>query len=123
MTKPTDNQEINQMLSVILESLKEKKAQDLVSIDFKSLNLSLCDYFVIAHATSTTQVHAMAHHIQDQMKEKLGMRPAFVEGMENAEWIILDYLDIVIHLFLEDSRKFYDLESLWADAALEHHYD
>ncbi len=123
MSKPSDNQEINQLHSIILESLKEKKAEDLLSIDFKVLKHSLCDYFIIAHGNSSTQVHAMAENVLEKVKKGLGLNATYKEGFENSEWIILDYLDIVVHLFKEDSRRYYDLESLWADANLAHYQD
>lgn len=92
----------------------EKKATDLLILDLRKLT-SVCDYFVVASADSEPQIKAVVSHIRDQLAQE-GQRPWHTEGMENKHWIVLDYVDVVVHVFREDTRKTYSLERLWADA-------
>ena len=92
----------------------DKKALDIVTIDMRKMS-SVCDYFVIASGTSTTHVSAIADTIEKKMKDE-GQRLWHIEGAREASWILLDFSDVVAHVFLEQTRKFYDLERLWADA-------
>ena len=122
MKKKTEQNE-DLLLDVIIESIKNKKGKEIVSIDLTKIENSVCDYFVICHADSTTQVGAIADEIRDKSKEHLGISAHHVEGMENSHWVLLDYLDIVVHVFLGEFRRFYHLEELWADGVLVKHDD
>lgn len=101
----------------------EKKAQNVVSLDLRNIESSICDHFVICHADSTTQVAAIADNVLVKMNEKLGLKVLRMQGLENDFWIILDYGDIVVHIFLAEYREFYRLEDLWADAKRKVHKD
>jgi ribosome-associated protein len=101
---------------VALQAAGEKKALDPVVLDLREL-ASFTDYFVIASGTNVRQVQAIADGIQEQLRKQLGARPARVEGYNSAEWVLLDYGDFIFHVFEEKSRRFYDLERLWRDAA------
>lgn len=103
-------------LRVIADAILDKKGQDVVSIDLRPIGSSIADYFVICNATSTTAVSAIADNIIKEAREQLGMKPIRTQGMENNFWIIIDYGDIVAHIFLTEYRQFYRLEDLWADA-------
>jgi ribosome-associated protein len=92
----------------------ERKALDVVSLDLRGIN-SATDYFVLASGASDVQVKAVAGHIVDEMKKE-GQRPDHVEGMEGGRWVLLDYIDFVVHVFHPEARDFYQLESLWGDA-------
>lgn len=94
----------------------EKKAKEVISLDLKKIGTSISDYFVICNADSTTQVVAISDYVEEMMEEKCGRSVLRKQGRENAFWIILDYVDIVIHIFKTDQRAFYRLEDLWADA-------
>ena len=98
----------------IAGAASDKKALDIVIIKMKKMS-SVCDYFVIASGASTTQVRAIADHIQEKLAEVLQKR-WHIEGEREASWILLDYGDVVAHIFLEDTRRFYDLERLWGKA-------
>ena len=100
----------------IAKAASDKKALDIVTINLKKMS-SICDFFVIASGTSTTQVRAIAEHIARKLKEK-GQRLWHIEGEREALWILMDYSDVVAHVFLEETRSFYDLERLWGDARL-----
>ncbi|WP_076791892.1 ribosome silencing factor [Chlorobium sp. KB01] len=92
----------------------EKKCEDVKILDLRGLT-SITDFFVIVTADSERKAKAAAEHIVDELKED-DERPMHVEGMDSMHWILLDYVDVVVHIFMEDERRFYDLESLWSDA-------
>jgi ribosome-associated protein len=104
------------LLEAISEALIEKKAKNPVILNFKATGHSLCDAFVIAHGNSRTQSEAMADEVIQRVKKQTGLNPWHKEGFENAEWILIDYIDIVVHIFQDAQRKFFNLEQLWADA-------
>ncbi len=110
----SDNTE--QVLSTIVETMLNCKAKDVISLDLRDIHTAVTDYFVICHAQSKTQVTAIADHIVEDLRNGLRVKPYHIEGFENAEWILIDYVDIVVHIFIEPKREFYQLESLWADA-------
>lgn len=101
---------------LIIEAIREKKGKEIVTINFKGTDNALTDYFVICHGTSTAQVEAIADNIPDYVRKKAGIKPWHSEGLQNAEWVLLDYIDVVVHVFLDTSRSFYKIENLWADA-------
>ena len=101
---------------VALRAASDKKALDPVVLDLREV-ASFTDYFVIVSATNVRQVQAIADEIQEQLRKESGARPARVEGYRSAEWVLLDYGDFIFHVFEEKSRRFYDLERLWRDAA------
>jgi ribosome-associated protein len=103
----------------IASAASDKKALDIVTINMKKVS-SVCDYFVIASGASTTQVRAIADNISRKLKEK-GARLWHLEGEREALWILLDFGDVVAHIFLEETRRFYDLEHLWGDAPQARH--
>ena len=104
------------VLKVITDAMLEKKGQQVVSLDLSSIGTAISDYFVVCNADSTTAVAAIADNIIVRMEEKCGRKVLRMQGLENDFWIILDYGDIVVHVFLTKYREFYRLEDLWADA-------
>lgn len=98
----------------IVQVMDSKKAKDIRLIKIEGIS-SLGDYFVVASASNTTQVKAIADEVEDEMT-KLGLEPNRVEGRQSAQWILMDYYDVMVHVFLEESRNFYNLERLWCDA-------
>ncbi|MBP6978080.1 MAG: ribosome silencing factor [Bacteroidales bacterium] len=100
----------------IVEGIQQRKGKNIVRLDFFGLHNAFCRFFIICHGNSRTQVEAIADSVDEQVKKSLGMDPWHSEGYENAEWILLDYVDVVVHVFQEKTRKFYRLEELWADA-------
>lgn len=115
-SKKTDN--TAELLSVVVDAMQEKKAQNIVSLNLSELKNSICKYFVICNAASHTQVAAISDNIEDKVLENLNEKVWRRNGIENALWIILDYGDVVIHIFQTEQRNFYKLEELWADAEL-----
>ncbi len=116
-----DTKEINiqDKLKIILEAIKEKKGKQIVSINLKKVNNSISDYFVICHGESTTQVDAIADSVQDKLKKESNIRAHHIEGTNNSEWVLIDYFDILVHIFLEEKRSFFNLEDLWSDGEIE----
>ena len=104
------------VIKVITDAMLEKKGQQVVSLDLSSIGTAISDYFVVCNADSTTAVAAIADNIIVRMEEKCGRKVLRMQGLENDFWIILDYGDIVVHVFLTQYREFYRLEDLWADA-------
>ena len=99
----------------------EKKATDVILMDLRTIT-SMTDFFVLCSADSDTQVKAIADHIKEKMKEK-NLRPWHIEGYEQLRWVLLDYIDVVIHIFQKEVREFYNLEGLWGDAKTEIIFD
>ena len=106
----------NKILEVITDAMLEKKAKNVVSLDLRPVGTAITDYFVVCNADSTTAVAAIADNILGRMQEKLGKKVLRMQGLENDFWIILDYGDAVVHVFLTEYRDFYRLEDLWADS-------
>ena len=98
----------------IVQVMYSKKAKDIRLIKIEGIS-SLGDYFVVASASNTTQVKAIADEVEDEMT-KLGLEPNRVEGRQSAQWILMDYYDVMVHVFLDEARSFYNLERLWSDA-------
>lgn len=103
----------------IVGCIQEKKGQGIVSINLSKTDNSVCEFFIITHADSGTQVKAIAKHIEGSLKERHQIRAMHAEGYENAQWVLLDYNSIVVHVFLDNIRDYYKLEELWADAEIE----
>ena len=101
---------------VIIEAILDKKGEDVVSLDLRKLGDAVADIFIICHATSRPQVKAIADNIDRKVKEIVGEDPWHSEGFENYEWVLLDFVNIVTHVFLKERRDFYQLEELWQDA-------
>ena len=103
-------------LRVIADAILDKKGENVVSIDLRPIGTAITDYFVICDGSSTTNVSAIADNILKEAREKLGLKPTRVQGLENNFWVILDFGNIVVHVFQKEYRDFYRLEDLWADA-------
>jgi ribosome-associated protein len=104
-----------------IHGIQEKKGNDIVRLDLRNIFSSVSDYFVICHADSTTQVKAIANSIEDEIFKAMQQEPWRKEGLEYGEWILLDYVDVVIHVFRTDKREFYGVEDLWGDAEIKYY--
>lgn len=105
----------------IIHGIQEKKGKGIISLNLTNLNNSVSNYFVICHGNTKIQVEAIAGAVEEIVKKKLGDKPWHKEGFENAEWILLDYVDVVVHIFTKETRAFYNIEKLWADAEIKEH--
>lgn len=117
MKKRTDETEV--LLNNIVKGIFEKKGHDVLKIDLRKLENRITDYFVICHAPSTSQVSALSDSVEDTVRKESGEKPLHLEGLDNCYWVLVDYGNVIVHIFLEEYRNFYSLESLWADARIE----
>jgi len=106
------------LIESIIHGIEELKGHEIVLMDMTSLKGAMCDQFLICHGSSTTQVAAIADKVQEFTKKEVSEDPWRTEGYKTAQWIILDYVNVVVHVFHKDTRSFYDLEELWADAEI-----
>lgn len=112
------NKEHPDKLNTIIEALQEKKGKEILYIDLQKVENAVCDYFVICHGSSTTQVDSLSDAVQQNLKEQLKEPAHHIEGRDNSIWILMDYSDILVHIFLDEHRRFYNLEDLWADGEM-----
>ena len=110
----TDN--VEAIVAATVEAMETVKGKEIVTLDLREINTAITDYFVICHAPSKTQVDAIADKIEELVFEKTHNKPYHVEGRDNTEWILIDFVDVVVHVFLESARSYSKLEELWADA-------
>ncbi len=103
----------------IIKGIQEKKGSHIVVADLNGIDGTICSNFVVCQGNSPTQVEAIAESIGDVLREQLREKPAHVVGLENAQWVAMDYGDVLVHIFLPDVRAYYDLEHLWEDAPLK----
>ena len=110
--------EIKQLVETVTKGIQEKKGSQIVIADLSAIDSSICRYFVICQGNSPSQVEAITESVGDMVREELGEKPTHVVGLENAQWVAMDYTDVLVHVFLPDVREYYDLEHLWDDASL-----
>ncbi|OFX63098.1 MAG: ribosome silencing factor [Bacteroidetes bacterium GWB2_41_8] len=120
MNKSSIEAETEQLIDAIVEGIQRKKGLELVKIDLTKINHTECKYFIICHGNSNTQVDAIAHSVEDTVEEIINEKAWHKDGYRNSLWILLDYADVMVHIFQKDTRNFYDLENLWADARIEY---
>lgn len=107
---------MNELLGTIVSAIEDKKGKNILSLDLTAFDGAVADAFVICNAESTTQVAAIADGIEEKVEREVGERPRRIEGTQNAIWVVVDYVDVMVHIFQSDARRFYKLEELWADA-------
>ena len=109
---------MQEIVKIITEAIQEKKGRNIVIVDLTKIEGTICQYFIICTGNSPAQVEAVTESISDMVRERLKEKPAHVVGLENAQWVAMDYSDVLVHIFLPDVREYYDLEHLWEDAPL-----
>ncbi len=119
MSKSVIETETEQLIDAIVEGIQRKKGVDIIKIDLTKINHTECKYFIICHGNSNTQVDAIARSVEETVEELINEKAWHVDGYRNSIWVLLDYADIMVHVFQKEARKFYDLENLWADAHIE----
>lgn len=117
--KINQGQNTEHLVEVVVNAMQEVKGEEIVSLDLKNVTHAVADYFIICHANSHTQVQAIARRVEEETMKTLNDRPWHKEGIQNAEWVLLDYTDIVVHVFYKEARTFYALEDLWADGEVK----
>jgi len=113
-------QDSDTLADVAVRGLQDRKGMDIVVMNLKELKNAVADYFIICSASSDTQLDALARSVEEEVEKVTGQAPWQTEGRTNREWVLLDYVDVVVHVFLRDRRQFYALEELWGDAEITH---
>jgi len=106
----------DELITLILEGIEEVKGQDIILLDLREIENTVCDYFIICNGTSNTQVNAIVGSVQKTVSKTIQDKPWHIEGQDNAEWVLMDYVNVVVHVFQKHVREFYDIEGLWGDA-------
>jgi len=106
------------LLSNIIKGIEEVKGNDIDILDLREIDNSSCDYFIICNGNSNTQVNAIVNSVQKTVSKAIQDKPWHIEGADNAEWVLMDYVNIVVHVFQKNIREYYNIESLWGDAKI-----
>ena len=117
MKKRSDGTEV--LVDSVVKGIFEKQGQHVLKVDLRKLENRITDYFVICHGNSGTQVDSISYSVEDTVRKETGEKPFHREGLENCFWVLIDYGSVIVHVFQEEYRNFYSLESLWADANIE----
>ncbi|MBS1598183.1 MAG: ribosome silencing factor [Bacteroidetes bacterium] len=111
----------SKIFKTIIQSIQEKKGENIVSLDLKKIHEAVADFFIICEATSHTQIKAIADYIETEVKKKCEELPYKHEGKHALQWVLIDYVNVVVHVMLPENRRFYKLEDMWSDAVYERH--
>jgi len=106
----------DELIALILQGIEEVKGHDINILDLREIENTVCDYFIICNGTSNTHVNAIVGSIQKTVSKASKDKPWHVEGEDNAEWVLMDYVNVVVHVFQKQTREYYDIEGLWGDA-------
>lgn len=106
----------DQLISCIIDGIEDVKGQNISILDLREIENMVCDYFIICDGTSNTQVNAIVSSIQKKVSRELKDKPWHIEGSDNAEWVLMDYINVVVHVFQRHTREYYNIEGLWGDA-------
>jgi ribosome-associated protein len=120
ITKLTKN---SKFFKSIIKAIQEKKGENIISLDLRKIPEAVADFFIICQATTATQIKAIADFVEEKVKKDCGELPYRDEGRQALHWVLIDYINIVVHVMLPETRKFYKLEEMWSDGALTEHND
>ena len=112
----TKNKNTDALIATIIKGIEEVKGNDIDILDLRDIENTVCDYFIICNGNSNTQVNAIVGSVQKIVSKELKDKPWHIEGSDNSEWILMDYVNVVVHVFQKHIREFYDIEGLWGDA-------
>ncbi len=119
MSDTSREKHIQNLVKAAIDGMESKKALEITKLDLRKIDNSVCDYFIICHANSNTQVRAIADSIEEVVLETTGDKVWHKEGLDNLEWVLLDYVNVVVHVFQKPFRAHYEIEKLWGDAVVE----
>jgi ribosome-associated protein len=120
---PTRINRNSKIFKTIIHAIQEKKGEAIVSLDLRKIPEAVADFFVICQASNSTQLRAIADFVEEEVKKKCGELPFRHEGRQAQQWILIDYVNVVVHIMMPDPRKFYQIEELWSDAQVLEHND
>ncbi|SEM26570.1 ribosome-associated protein [Maribacter orientalis] len=107
---------VDELIALIIQGVDEVKGHNINLLDLREIENTVCDYFIVCNGTSNTHVNAIVGSIQKTVSKAIQDKPWHVEGEDNAEWVLMDYVNVVVHVFQKQVREFYDIEGLWGDA-------
>ncbi|HNE51160.1 MAG TPA: ribosome silencing factor [Chitinophagales bacterium] len=108
------------LCDVIIKAIQDKKGNNIICMDLRHINEAMSDYFIVCDGASTTQTRAIIDNVEEEVKKQLLMKPFHLEGRSNGEWCLLDFGEVIVHVFQTEKREFYQLEDLWSDAHSQH---
>jgi ribosome-associated protein len=111
----------SKILKTIIQAIQDKKGENIISLDLRKINEAVADFFIVCQASSSIQVRAIADAVETEVKEKCQESPYKHEGRQVLQWVIIDYINVVVHIMLPETRNFYKLEEMWSDASVEEH--
>jgi ribosome-associated protein len=111
----------SKIIKTIISSIQEKKGEQIISLDLRKINEAVADFFIICEAGNPNQVRAIAENVEQRVREICGEAPYHHEGYAKLQWVLIDYVNVVVHVMHPESRKFYKLEEMWSDAVLTEH--
>ena len=111
----------SKLIKTIINAIQEKKGENIISLDLRKVNEAVADFFIICEASNQPQVRAISDFVEHEVKEKCDEDPYRHEGMKNLQWVLIDYVNVVVHVMLAETRKFYKLEEMWSDGVAHEH--
>ena len=120
MGKKTMGRKSDVLAKAIIKAIKQHKGREVVSLDLREIETAICDFFIICHGTSSTHLSSIVDNVRKDVSKLMKEKPWHTEGESNKEWILMDYFDVVVHVFNQEKRDFYKLENLWADAQIKY---
>lgn len=121
MNKKSRKAETERLVEEIINGLQEKKGKHIVSLDLRKIDNAVTDFFVLCTGDSNTHVNALSGSVEEEVRKAIKDKPWHIEGTSNGEWVLLDYVNVVVHVFQEEVREHYNIEGLWADAIIKEH--
>jgi ribosome-associated protein len=113
----------SKIIKTIIAAIQDKKGENIISLDLRKINEAVADFFIICEAGNQPQIRAIAENVERKVKEKCEENPWHQEGFNKLQWVLLDYVNVVVHVMTSDTRKFYKLEEMWSDAVMTEHND
>ena len=111
----------SKIVKTIIKAIQDKKGENIISLDLRKIPEAVADYFIICEAGNQPQIRAISDQVEDQVKKHTGESPYHYEGKKNLQWVLIDYINVVVHIMAHEQRKFYKLEEMWSDAPMEEH--
>lgn len=111
----------SKIIKTIISAIQEKKGENIISLDLRKINEAVADFFIICEASNQLQIKAIADNVEDKVKLRCEEKPYHHEGFQALQWVLVDYVNVVVHVMLPETRKFYNLEEMWSDAVASNH--
>ena len=113
----------SKLIKTIIQAIQQKKGENIISLDLRKIPEAVADFFIVCEAGNQPQIRAISDYVEEQVKKKCKEIPYRHEGMKHLQWVLIDYINVVVHIMLPETRRFYKLEEMWSDAAAEEHSD